>query len=107
MAYADLREFLAALEEAGELVIVEAEVDWNLEIGAILRRIYEIGAPGAHFKKIRGYPEGYTLAGALVGRARQGTWNKLAIALNLPPDITYNPLLQEFQRRISSPIKPY
>lgn len=107
MAYTDLREFMAALEEAGELVAVEAEVDWNLEIGAILRRIYEIGAPAAHFKKIRGYPEGFTLAGALVGRGRQGTWSKLAVALNLPPDTPYKALLQEFQLRISSPIKPY
>lgn len=107
MAYADLREFMEALGKSGELVTVEAEVDWNLEAGAIMRRTYEIGAPAVHFKKVRGYPEGYSLAGALIGRGRRGTWSKMAVALELPPEISYKELFQEFTRRVNSPIKPY
>lgn len=107
MAYLDLREFMEALDKAGELVTIEVEVDWNLEAGAIMRRTYEIGAPAVHFKKIRGYPQGYTLLGAPMGRGRRGTWSKLAIALEMDPDIPYRALFQEFHRRVSSPIKPY
>ncbi|MDY6972895.1 MAG: UbiD family decarboxylase, partial [Thermodesulfobacteriota bacterium] len=39
MAYKDLREYLDSLEKAGELLRVEKEADWNLEIGAITRRV--------------------------------------------------------------------
>lgn len=44
--YADLREFVAALEEAGELVRVKAEVSPILEIAAIAERISR--EPAAH-----------------------------------------------------------
>ncbi|MBI4333252.1 MAG: UbiD family decarboxylase [Chloroflexi bacterium] len=45
MAYADLREFVAALEAKGLLRHVKAEVDKNWEISSVMRWIY------------RGYPE--------------------------------------------------
>ena len=43
MAYYDLREFMDACDKAGEMVTIDREVDWNLEAGAISRRICEIG----------------------------------------------------------------
>ena len=44
MAYYDLREFMKACDAAGEMITIDKEVDWNLEAGAISRRICEIGA---------------------------------------------------------------
>jgi 4-hydroxy-3-polyprenylbenzoate decarboxylase len=38
----DMREYIAALREIGELQEVDSEVDWNLEIGAIVRRSYDL-----------------------------------------------------------------
>lgn len=40
MAYKDLRAFMAELEQEGKLHRVTAEVDWNVEIGAITRELF-------------------------------------------------------------------
>lgn len=45
MPYRDLREWIAKLEELGEIQHIEKEVDWNLEVGAIIRRSYDLKAP--------------------------------------------------------------
>ena len=38
----DLRAYVAALQEIGELQSIDREVDWNLEIGAIIRHSYDL-----------------------------------------------------------------
>ena len=40
--YKDLREYLDASEKEGKLKKVDCEVDWNLEAGAIVRRISNV-----------------------------------------------------------------
>ncbi|MBI4319456.1 MAG: UbiD family decarboxylase [Chloroflexi bacterium] len=107
MAYDDVREYMDALEKWGELVRIEAEVDWNLEIGAVMRHSCEIGTPAAHFKKIRGYGPEYSVFGPPVARGSIATWSKVAIAMELDPEIPYHALQREYMRRISNPIKPY
>lgn len=42
MAYKDLREWIAKLEEVGELKRIQAEVDWDEEIGGITRRVFDM-----------------------------------------------------------------
>lgn len=54
MAYADLREFIAALERAGELVRVRAEVDPALEITEITDRVSKRGGPALLFERVKG-----------------------------------------------------
>ena len=39
------REYVEKLEESGEIVKISKEVDWNLEMGAITRRAYDLPAP--------------------------------------------------------------
>ena len=68
---ASLREYLAALKEIGELVEIDREVDWNLEIGAIIRRCYETGAPAPLFTRIVGIEPGFRVFGAPAGVSRQ------------------------------------
>ncbi len=63
MPFKDVREFIAKLEEEGEALRIEEEVDWNLEAGAILRRSAEAGLPAPFFQKIKDYPAGYRLFG--------------------------------------------
>lgn len=69
--YDDYRVFLDELEQEGMLVKVKKEVDWNLEAGAIARRIAEVGkgraihdggTPAVLFEKIKGYPEGFRMS---------------------------------------------
>ncbi|HEX7629829.1 MAG TPA: UbiD family decarboxylase, partial [Candidatus Methylomirabilis sp.] len=54
MAYADLREFIAALERAGELRRVTSEVDPILEITEITDRISKQGGPALLFERVKG-----------------------------------------------------
>src|SRR6266581_8358087 len=58
MAYADLREYLAALERTGKLFRVQAEVDNAWEIAAVTRRVFqripERDRPGLLFEHVKG-----------------------------------------------------
>lgn len=39
-AYGDLREWIAALRGEGELQEIEAEVDWDCELGTVARKAF-------------------------------------------------------------------
>jgi 4-hydroxy-3-polyprenylbenzoate decarboxylase len=58
VAYADLREYLAALDRAGKLFRVKAEVDRDWEIAAVTRRVFqripEKDRPGLLFEHVKG-----------------------------------------------------
>jgi len=69
--YEDIRTFIDECEEEGMVIKVKKEVDWNLEAGAIARRLAETGrgrpiadggSPAVLFEKIKGYPNGFRLA---------------------------------------------
>ena len=55
MAYSDLREFIQALENAGELKRVTAEVDPVLEITELADRAVKNGGPALLFENPKGY----------------------------------------------------
>ena len=46
MAYADLREFIARLEQEKEIVRVKTEVDIRYEMGAVCRHVLSTGGGG-------------------------------------------------------------
>ncbi|MBW3581712.1 MAG: menaquinone biosynthesis decarboxylase [Euryarchaeota archaeon] len=54
MAYSDLRDFIRVLEENGELVRVQAEVDPVLEIAEITDRVTKARGPALLFENVRG-----------------------------------------------------
>ena len=64
MAYYDLREWISALDKAGELIRVKAEADPILEIAEITDRVSKWGPRGVHgpggpallFENVKGYP---------------------------------------------------
>ena len=64
MAYDDLREWIAALDKAGELKRITAEVDPILEVTEITDRVSKWGAkngrgpggPALLFEKVKGHP---------------------------------------------------
>ncbi len=101
MPFEDLREFIKKLEETGDLVRIKEEVDWNLEVGAIMRRCNEIGERAQLFEKIKGYPEGFRILGGPLA-----TFRRLAIAMELDPDSSYTEILDEYIERRKNPIKP-
>jgi UbiD family decarboxylase len=90
-----LREYIEALETIGEVQHVEREVDWNLEIGAITRRVYETDAPAPLFNNIKGYPKGFRVLGAPAAVSRQdGLYlARVALSLGLEPHATGQELI--------------
>ena len=66
MAYMDIREYINRLEKEGEITRIKEEVDWNLEMGAIVRRCHETGAPAPLAENVKGYP-GWQLVGGMMG----------------------------------------
>lgn len=84
-----LREFIAALKAIDDVQPIDAEVDWNLEIGAIIRRSYDLRAPAPLFNRIAGYQDsGFRVLGAPAGlNALPGkSLARIALALGLPPE---------------------
>jgi 4-hydroxy-3-polyprenylbenzoate decarboxylase len=107
MAHMDVREFADRLEQAGEVVRIKQEVDWNLEAGAILRRCNETGSPAPFIEKVKGYPEGYRMFGGLLGGSgRENPFRRVAVAMEMDPDTPAEDLVEEIIARTQTPIKP-
>jgi UbiD family decarboxylase len=86
VAFGDLRGWMQALKSAGELQEIDAEVDWNIELGTILRMAQGPGTgPALVFNNIKDYnkPDSRCrriFAGGL------GSYSRVAMMLGLPPD---------------------
>ena len=93
----DLRQFISKLEGEGELQRIKAEVDPDLEVGAIMRKVFEINGPACLFEKVKGsrYP---MISGALFG------FKKYGLAIGASPDI--RSILQKVLLATQNPIPP-
>ncbi len=105
MAFRDLREYIDKLEEEGELRRIGAEVDWNLEIGAISRRAIELRAPAQLFENVKGYPRGYRVFANLLAGTRP-PYGRLALAMGLPKDTPTLELIEVFAQRTRNSVNP-
>lgn len=56
MGYASLQECITDLDKHGHLVRIEKEVDPNLEMAAIHRRVYRAEGPAIYFANVKGSP---------------------------------------------------
>ncbi len=65
MSFADLREFIRHLENAGDLVRVKTEVDPNQDVTIIQHRVLAAGGPALLFERVKGSP--YRLVTNLFG----------------------------------------
>src|SRR3989304_2736752 len=105
----DLRNFLEVLDEKGMLIRIDKEVDWNLEAAAISGMVARVGN-GQYtvlFENVKGYyPDKGRLVGCLYAPDRRKVWNKIALAMGLPPDISFSVFLPEFSKRLRRIIKP-
>lgn len=101
MPITNLRDYIAALEKTGDVVHITEEVDWDLELGAIIRHACELRAPAPLFHRIKDYATGYRMLGAPLA-----TYRRLAAALGKPPVAGMRELQAEYENRISKPIKP-
>src|SRR5271163_84660 len=83
MGFLDMRQWMAQLEQHGELRRIKAEVDWDREIGAVTRRVLEKKGPALLFENIKGYNAGRCTKLFASGL---GSRSRLALALGFPPD---------------------
>jgi 4-hydroxy-3-polyprenylbenzoate decarboxylase len=82
MPYKDLREFIAKLEEEGELKRIKAEVDWNLELCTIAKLNEEERGPALLFENVKGYNTPVLTSAFSTSRG-------LALALDLPKETPF------------------
>lgn len=101
MSFEDNRKFINALSGTGDLVEVNKEVDWDMEIGAVIRYASKIQAPAPLFKKIKDYPADFTVFGLPINSIR-----RTAIALGLEPRAPLRTIQNEYEKRIDRHIKP-
>ena len=101
MPYKDLREFIKTCEQNDDLATIREEVDWNLEIGAITRRTFDLQGPAVLFERIRGFPAGFRFFSGMVS-----TYGRYALSLGLPMDTPVKQIIRTYYERIKKPIRP-
>ncbi|HTP91365.1 MAG TPA: UbiD family decarboxylase, partial [Xanthobacteraceae bacterium] len=103
MGFLDMRQWMAQLEQHGELRRIKAEVDWDREIGAVTRRVLEKKGPALLFENIKGYTDGRCtklFASGLGARSR------LALALGFPGDTPNRELVQHVMKKNRETLPP-
>jgi UbiD family decarboxylase len=90
-AHLDFRLFVNALRKDGDLADINVEVDPDLEVAAITRRVYEKRAKAPLFNNVTGARDGlFRILGAQGGLSNdpQYTYHRLARHVGLPPEAT-------------------
>ncbi len=105
MAYRDLRQYIQRLEEEGELTQIDAEVDWDLEAGAISRRAINRRNGAILFNRIKGYPPGFRLMANLLGPGRP-VHALFSLALGHPKDTPVSELINWVGRKTHESLRP-
>lgn len=99
MPFEDLREFLDALEHAGQLVRVVDEVNAEPDLAAAAAAAARIGerAPALYFQSVAGFGD------ARIALNVHGSWVNHAIALGMDPRTPVGEQVAEFARRSAQP----
>jgi hypothetical protein len=84
----EFRSFIESLRNDGDLADIHEEVDPNLEVAAIIRRVYEQRAKAPLFHNVKGARDGlFRIMGAQGGlsHSRKTEFGRLARHVGLPP----------------------
>src|ERR1700739_2278100 len=104
-AFGDLRGWLAALDAAGELRRIDAEVDWNVELGTITRLAQGAAdGPAVLFNNIRDYGANARCRSVFSGGL--ASYRRLAMLLGLPADTHPRELVKLGRTVLSNAIAP-
>lgn len=103
-----LREFVDVLSSIGEVQPINVEVDWNLEIGAVTRRSYELRAPAPLFNRVKGIEPGLRVLGAPGGLSANARYKyaRIATALGFPPEAPARDLVEALAAAVARPGMP-
>jgi UbiD family decarboxylase len=93
-AFGDLRGWIDALRAEGELLEVNSEVDWDVELGTIVRMGQGTGnGPAFLFNNIKDYNRPDSISGQ-VFTGGQGSYSRLAMMFGLPRDTPVKDLVR-------------
>ena len=85
VAYGDLRGWIKALHAAGEIREIDAEVDWNIEIGTVMRLAQGTGdGPALLFNTIKDY--GANARCRKIFGCGLSSYRRVAMMLGVAPD---------------------
>jgi 4-hydroxy-3-polyprenylbenzoate decarboxylase len=103
MPFADLREFVARADAAGELKHIDG-ADLHLEVGALTEMFaFQPDPPALLFDKFAGFPPGYRVLTNAINNQRRAAW-----ALGLPEDARGVKLVQGVREKMRGfqPVPP-
>ncbi|MFC1903239.1 UbiD family decarboxylase domain-containing protein, partial [Chloroflexota bacterium] len=103
MAYKDMRDWIAKVEEVGELKRITAEVDWDLELSAITRRVANQQGKALLFENIKDHQN---TACRKVFMNSLGSRERVAMALGLPRETGYRGLVEFTKESLGRRIEP-
>lgn len=103
MAYLDLREWLDKLEQERLLARVRVEVDWDLEIGGIVQKVFDMQGPALLFERIKDHQDTSCMK---LFTASLGTYARLALAIGLRKDTPVREIIQVYMERMRTLVKP-
>ncbi len=103
MAHYDLREWIAKIEEIGQLKRITAEVDWKLELGAIAAQMANKQGPALLFENIKDHQKTTCRKLFINGL---GSQERVAMALGLPMETTYRGIVEFVKERLGHFIPP-
>ncbi|GIP29557.1 UbiD-like decarboxylase [Paenibacillus sp. J23TS9] len=92
------REYIEALERYGDLLKIDQEVDWNLEMGAMIRYAYEMPSPAPLFSNVKDSAPGFRVLGAPVGLSphERHPFLRIALSLGLPAEMGITELVESW-----------
>ena len=104
--FGDLRGWIDALRQEGELHEIDAEVGWDCELGAIARRTFGEGhGPALLFNNITGY-NGPDARSRQVFTGGMSNYTRVAMALGLPRDAPIRDLVQATRHYLAQRVAP-
>src|SRR5438046_6605839 len=86
VTFGDLRGWIAAIKQQDELANINAEVDWNIELGTIMRLAQGPGTGKALlFNNIKDYNKPTSRCRRIFGSGLN-SYRRVAMLMGLPPD---------------------
>lgn len=101
--YSNLREWLAQVDEMGQLKHITEEIDWHLEMGALTYMVgKKMGSPALLFENIKGYSKDYRVLFNMLGTGKE----RIALALGLPTNLSVIELIQATREKMKKRVEP-
>jgi len=90
MAFLDLRQWLDKLEAEGELKRIEAKVNWDGELAAIVAKVFAERGPALLFENIKDYENTWCRKQFVGGLSRRRC---IALMMGMPKDTPHHVLI--------------